>query len=1259
MQRVKKPFRKSRGTKLTRSMSESKPKLHEDDRIPTDLQAYGTLSPPSLDNGVTEREYSVHSESRRSFRPPDNIRFVDNDTADQYAKVQNLERVIRQIIIVFGAYILGTRQPKWATVASNMLGYIVTAWATCFVILCILDNKKNRTRIRDIDAETRNARELEPLLSAVGMSTPPRKSLTTIPRAQSIGETAPEISTSSSMDVTDDHQHAHPSLASLYVMDTNSGRRMDANGSIMHLSNEWIEMDVLAMIRTPDVDDPSAAMGTPENTKVSEYFRGRQRRFEFQFQYKLKKSVAGKNVYFAAELENAVKLGIVQRAFVGAALAFMRKTNPSFHYSITGSIDKEGNGSWEKPHMAFTVLGSMDRLVISKPGETPPKLGSELYEDPEAIKQRKRGVDVDWNCEDTYTCALWSAYCDWIDWKILNLPGIRPFDLVSVLGPQHVTIALYMTDQGCTTHNRKELYNIIDLEFSCLGNCNLGPVAQEYCNARQRKLLQKASTVSQSGTDRLEDVDEGGSDDETGAELGAGIYMRSGDDITMSEVSSGDAEATITIGGGFAVLQEQAISTIVIQKAKRSRRNRLLKSGDAVYFKLIQKKGTSTETRYLTTHRGWWLKWATSFPSKNGYFTIHALDSGGDGKAIRSSESESDYLTMGSSFTLKHKRWSRYHIGVASEPSPTYGGRMLSLYNPAMSQDKPSAEDQHMSDDEDVSDEELELDKKTSTGWMNKLVLCAQEPTTVPPPMALSPSRSATNDEEPGDSADALPIEKLVFSEDHCHVDVPAWIETMNRTERIRQLTYVVRVTHSEAQDEDAAAEAGDDGDDEVSQTSPVNTTRTFARLRTGRELARIMMVGKSSTAVTKSATSNISYHKRKSFDIDFRDDLSMDDDDISLDDDIDDDEYAEDVELKLIGSQEDVEILEAVSESDESEDEEILEEEIEQRSPKAGRVTRGKRLIGKVAKTAKSATKSTVVGTGKLAVKSAVGTGKLAVGTGKFAAKTVYGTTKAAVGTGKYVAKGTLSAGKMAGQAVIAPITKRKPPKSEPKAKKLQGAKARLELSKKTMKKIEKIEKQKNLSFLAGELCAPEQSCRVASRVLSRMSCVPYKSSEWKKFNDVLVSEVAHEAEQDRWFLEGTAVQLGVSLEPENQSRGKLIHESLGARCLWESHWREEWLGIYDTCVSIYAPSTKSPCLEIALIDIRKVRPLDAGTVSPLPGFHLLVLETAWICHYVAFQDEDSRDAFGNVLQEAMDKHIESAGKVSEMKEVLNDAWK
>jgi hypothetical protein len=80
----------------------------------------------------------------------------------------------------------------------------------------------------------------------------------------------------------------------------------------------------------------------------------------------------------------------------------------------------------------------------------------------------------------------------------------------------------------------------------------------------------------------------------------------------------------------------------------------------------------------------------------------------------------------------------------------------------------------------------------------------------------------------------------------------------------------------------------------------------------------------------------------------------------------------------------------------------------------------------------------------------------------------------------------------------------------------------------------------------------------------------------------------------------------------------------------------------MYESCVSFYAPLTKAPCLEIAFVDITKIRPLDAGQLAPLPGFPLLVLETAWVCHYVAFRDEEARDIFGENMEEAIAKHIE-----------------
>ena len=79
----------------------------------------------------------------------------------------------------------------------------------------------------------------------------------------------------------------------------------------------------------------------------------------------------------------------------------------------------------------------------------------------------------------------------------------------------------------------------------------------------------------------------------------------------------------------------------------------------------------------------------------------------------------------------------------------------------------------------------------------------------------------------------------------------------------------------------------------------------------------------------------------------------------------------------------------------------------------------------------------------------------------------------------------------------------------------------------------------------------------------------------------------------------------------------------------------------MYESCLCFYAPLTKTPCQEIAYVDITNVRPLDAGHGSPLPGYPMLVLETAWLCHYIAFRDKEARDTFGEKVEDAIDKHI------------------
>jgi Protein of unknown function (DUF1769) len=250
---------------------------------------------------------------------------------------------------------------------------------------------------------------------------------------------------------SEDHVGQHPALQAMCVMNTATNTRIIPNGPPAVLENECFYGRVMLLVRTPDVDEPDdgadATMGEIPRA-VSEYFKGKKRRFEFQFQIKLKKVPTGA-LFLGCELEHMIRVGTITKGLVGILLAMVRRINPGFHYSWgdqdTVSDAGRASGNYEKTHLSFPVEASMDRIVITKPGETLPTLGEELNETLESVKRRRKvGVgSVDWNTEDVYTMCLWSAYADWIKWKSLNVPGVTPFSLSRVTGTQPIYLSVY------------------------------------------------------------------------------------------------------------------------------------------------------------------------------------------------------------------------------------------------------------------------------------------------------------------------------------------------------------------------------------------------------------------------------------------------------------------------------------------------------------------------------------------------------------------------------------------------------------------------------------------------------------------------------------------------------------------------------------------------------------------------------------------------------------------------------------------------
>ena len=142
-------------------------------------------------------------------------------------------------------------------------------------------------------------------------------------------------------------------------------------------------------------------------------------------------------------------------------------------------------------------------------------------------------------------------------------------------------------------------------------------------------------------------------------------------------------------------------------------------------------------------------------------------------------------------------------------------------------------------------------------------------------------------------------------------------------------------------------------------------------------------------------------------------------------------------------------------------------------------------------------------------------------------------------------------------------------------------------------------------------------------------MSREPETSEVVPRFSCLLRALVNASSIYDETFLQGGALHIGVTASKVDRELGDLVLDHLVARCLWESHWREEWCGLYEKGVVFYAPLTNKPCLELLLEDIMSVRLLDDDAACPLSGYPVLVIETAWLCHYCAFVNAECRQEF------------------------------
>lgn len=203
-----------------------------------------------------------------------------------------------------------------------------------------------------------------------------------------------------------------PSIKPSMLMEGGRYQVIYANSPPVDFSNELFEGRMVCMVNAQNIQEPFLSK-----------FKGDKNTFEVQVQGKFKQRLPG-ILFVGAEITKKMELGLVTRSLCATILNFCRRYNALLHHSFG---DKD---NVELPHIVSPLWNTVDQLIITPAGQTPPPLMKPFEESEEARKIRKKNynysVDIDLDC--VYSFSLKTMNMDMERWSLVNIP------LMSTLG---------------------------------------------------------------------------------------------------------------------------------------------------------------------------------------------------------------------------------------------------------------------------------------------------------------------------------------------------------------------------------------------------------------------------------------------------------------------------------------------------------------------------------------------------------------------------------------------------------------------------------------------------------------------------------------------------------------------------------------------------------------------------------------------------------------------------------------------------------
>lgn len=208
----------------------------------------------------------------------------------------------------------------------------------------------------------------------------------------------------------------------------------------------------------------------PIDSELKHIFTGNKRTFELQVQGKFKRYPIGE-LFAGGESSQKLEMGLITKGISKVLMQFLSTLVADLHYSF-GDVASTKN--FQFPHSTAPAFSAIDKIIVTLPGETPPALGVSFTEDIEKRRLRAKircMSDANIDINNVYSFGVSSSQVDLVNWKIVNVPMVRPIDLGAFFGDASIAFVMYeipktVVEELPNLHPQKSLNYIFSLRLT-------------------------------------------------------------------------------------------------------------------------------------------------------------------------------------------------------------------------------------------------------------------------------------------------------------------------------------------------------------------------------------------------------------------------------------------------------------------------------------------------------------------------------------------------------------------------------------------------------------------------------------------------------------------------------------------------------------------------------------------------------------------------------------------------------------------------